>query len=933
MKQSLLFTLLLCAMAFCACNHFTASSPQPTEIFESTEGEQEGGYRRYFEDSRRAALGENWQNITQENLEKATQSILYPKDEDFAGGALKGDWYERGSSTVAGSTIATSFYPATEDIYAVTSSGTLIKGGLTGGSWSILNDFTNFNSNILTVVPISGGKRIITAKSDHKVYFSDDEGTTWTQAGGSIANAYSWGAGGKRMIVFNNGTLFYLQHVWLSSPDTWGSGYKLYRSTNNGATWSTVQTFNTRNENKVDMWSPLGSDELYVLDNGTTVYSLSGTASTLTTLSTNSTLTTAANYSFSGYKDAGSLNLYALVNSSTLYKSTDNGATWTNIAAISPTAWGVGMVANPWVTHGLYYGAVNFYKSTASTPSFTAQNNWGSYYGNIDLLHADMVSITPFQKTDGTKFFLIGNHGGIHYFPDPFTATINLTKTSIQNAEYYDVVTVGGSTIFAGAQDQGNQRFAGASGTNILTATQLISGDYVRLNTSVNATKYWQEYPFINTSGTFHYYDSPLTQTGTSAQTTIYGAQNVTAQQWVTPTCNYAIASENSILVGGGTANSSGSSGSHVIKLNYNGSSIVKTEYPFDFNNAGGGYITALDHAPADANYMYVGLNNGKFFYSHDAGTTWTQTASFTGPSSGYNYGSFVHASKLNKNTAFYAGGGGQVYKTTNGGVSFTNISSGLPNTFVNELVLNTSETLLFAATDAGPYVYVLSSGQWYSMLGTTAPVKSFTAVEYVAADNVVRFATFGRGVWDFKITSQPLPVTYRSFDAQETPHQQVKITWQTESEQDLDHFEVEKSTDGIQFSTLTQVKARNKGSNYAAWDNPLLEGINYYRIKSVDKSGKTEQTSIKSVAMAHKSKLVVVFPTTILRGGLLNVNTDVEKAQFYLIDNQGKVLMTQTMTHPTNQLAMPTVPSGLYHYVIRTNNNQIIKNGKLLLL
>lgn len=936
MKHLQLFSLLVLTFVIGACNQ-TTTSPKPTDIFENDEGEQEGGYRKYYEESRRAALGDNWEAITNTNFMQAEQARLNQKEDAFAGGALEGNWYERGGTTVSGSIIATYFYPSTEDVYAITSSGTLIKGGLTGNPWSILNDFVNFNNNILAIVPISGGKRIITAKSDHKVYYSDNDGGLWSQAAGSISNPYSWGAGGKKLIVLNNGIMYYLQHVWLGSP--WGSGYQLHRSADNGATWALVQAFGSRDENRVSMWSPFGTSDLYVLDNGTTMYSLSGTATSLTSLSTNATLATNTKYTLTGYKNGNNLTLYALANSATIYKSLDYGATWSNISALSTTAWGVGMMANPWVADALYYGAVNFYKSTAATPSFTAQNNWGSYYSNIDLLHADMVSITPFQKSDGTKFILIGNHGGIHYYPDPFTTTTNLTKTNIASAEYYDVVTVGGTTIFAGAQDQGNQRFSGASGTSLLTATQLISGDYVRLNTSLSGTKYWQEYPFITPSCTFHYYDSPLTQSGTTAQTSVYGTANSTAQQWVTPTCNYALTSENSILVGGGTVLNTGT-GSHVVKLTYTGgSTITKTEYPFDFNAAGSGYITAIDHSPADANYMYVGLNNGKFYYSHDAGTNWTETAGFTGATSGFNYGSFIHASRLNKNMAFYCGSGGKVYKTTTGGVSFTNMSMGLPNTFVNELVLNTAETLLFAATDAGPYVCVLSTGQWYNMASTTAPIKSYTAVEYVASDNVVRFATFGRGVWDFKITSQPLPVTLADFKGQVEKDKTVRLSWTTESEQNVSRFDIERSVDGQNFAVVTSIASKSKGGNtntrldYTAQDLFPPKALVYYRLKTHDFDAKTTTSKVISFQISDDTgtKHWAITPSVIAKNTPLSIFAPETTGfvELSLFDLSGKLVRQMQVTHGQQIDLGGWTQTGVLMYRLATKTHT--ETGKVL--
>jgi hypothetical protein len=928
MKKITLFTLTLTLIGLFSCHDFSFL-PEPTEIYENEEGEQENGYQKYFETSRHAALGDDWKRITDENTENASLFVKKLKSgissrESFAGGVVQGDWYERGSNSVAGNTSAISFYPPTAEIFAISSSGTLYKGDLGGASWSVQNNAENFNSNALAVISAAGTKRIIASKNNHTVYYSDNEGASWTASTG-ISNPYSWGAGGKKIIVFSNGTMYYLQHTWMGSP--WGSGYNLYRSTNNGATWTNISVFGARNENLVTMWSPKNSNELYVLDNGSTLYSLSGTSSVLTVLNNNATLPTGTSYSLSGYKNGASMTLYALSGNSALYKSTDSGLTWTNPSVLNPTSWSVGINANPWVADAVYYGAVEFRKSSDGGATFASQNTWGSYYGNNNLLHADIVAIEFCEKTDGSKFILVGNHGGIHFLQAPYTASTNLTLSNYTSAEYYDVVTVGG-TIFAGAQDQGNQRFAGGAGTNILSASQLISGDYVRLNTSVNGTKYWQEYP----GGVIHYYDNPLVQQYTSAQGSVYGTARTNIQQWVVPTCNWSIAGENSILVGGGTA-ANGGTGSYLVKMSYNGTStLVKSQYGFDFLANGGGYISAVDHSPVDANYMFVGLHNGKFYYSQNAGSTWTQTVGFTGATNGWNYGSFIHCSRINKNLVFFCGAGGKIYKTINAGVSFTDMSAGLPSTFVSELALNGNETLLFAATDAGPYVCVLATGQWYSILGANSPIKYFTAVEYVPAGDLMRFATFGRGVWDFKLSLQPLPVTYSSFDAKATAQQQVEVAWTTADESNLDYFEVEKSSDGVNFTPFRRVNASNKGNHYQLTDpNPMLDAVNYYRVKSVERSGKKNYTGIKSVKIQRNENTVSVYPTILETGKTIHVIVENENNEFYLFDSQGKMILKQKLNEYSNSLETNDLPKGVYYFSVQNENKQAIKNGKLM--
>ena len=932
MKPFNFLKLLLITTLFAQCTQFP-SLPKFTELFENEkneENEAEGGYQEYFEYSRKAALGDDWQRITNENEEKAStfkRNLMTNASSraNFAGGALQGDWYERGGSTVSGDMNAPAFWPATEEVFALSTSGTIYKGGLTGGAWSVQNDTENFNNQILAVINNGGSKRLIAAKSDHKIYYSDNDGVNWAASNG-IVNQYNWGYGGKKLVIFNNGTMYYLQHVWLDAP--WGQGAVLYRSTNNGVTWTNIKTFGGRTEYQVTMWSPYNSNELYVLDNGDTVHSLSGTGSVLSVLNANTTLTTGGSYSLTGHQSGGSTTFYALHNSTTLFKSTDNCATWTNVKALNPTAWSIGINANPFVANTIYYGAVEFWKSVDAGATFTVQNTWQSYYGNNNMLHADMVGNRFFEKTDGTKFMLVCCHGGIYYVPSPFSATSNLTLTGIRSAEYYDVVTVGG-TIFAGAQDQGNQRFAGGVGTNIQTASQLISGDYVRLNTSVNGTKYWQEYP----GGSIHYYDNPLVQQYTSAQGAVTGNQRVNIQQWVVPTCNWSVASANSILVGGGV--SSSGSGSHIIKMTYNGTStLTEYQYPFDFlANSVNGYISAIDHSPADANYMYVGLNTGQFYYSSDAGTTWNTTVGFTGAVNGWNYGSFVHASRLNKNLVFFCGGGGKIYKSSNGGVNFADMSVGLPNTFVSEVSLNGNETLLFAATDAGPYVCVLNTGQWYSLAGAATPVKSYSSVEFVAAENVMRFTTFGRGVWDFKITAQPLPISFSHFVAKATDNQQVSITWKTELESNMDYFEVERSYDGVDFFALRKINANNKPSRYDLIDqNPRLNATNYYRIKSVEKSGKIEYTNIEAVNITRNGNFVNVYPTLLKNGNPIFVEIENDNQTFSVFDQQGKIILNQRIEKGINQIEMSNLTTGYYFYAVKDENGRLVKSSKVLM-
>jgi len=89
---------------------------------------------------------------------------------------------------------------------------------------------------------------------------------------------------------------------------------------------------------------------------------------------------------------------------------------------------------------------------------------------------------------------------------------------------------------------------------------------------------------------------------------------------------------------------------------------------------------------------------------------------------------------------------------STDGGETFLPKGNGMPFTLVHEMVMDSDENFLFAATDAGPYMYSMMQDEWFYLGGIDAPVQSYTSCEFIPTENIVRFATFGRGIWDFVI-------------------------------------------------------------------------------------------------------------------------------------------------------------------------------------
>lgn len=100
----------------------------------------------------------------------------------------------------------------------------------------------------------------------------------------------------------------------------------------------------------------------------------------------------------------------------------------------------------------------------------------------------------------------------------------------------------------------------------------------------------------------------------------------------------------------------------------------------------------------------------------------------------------------------------GHIFVTTDGGQSFRNITSNLPDTPVNWLIQDPAHTnTIYAGTDIGPFVSFNGGGHWYS-LGRGLPISSVEQLNLDTFHRVLAAGTHGRGAWSLQDTSAPAP-------------------------------------------------------------------------------------------------------------------------------------------------------------------------------
>ena len=180
--------------------------------------------------------------------------------------------------------------------------------------------------------------------------------------------------------------------------------------------------------------------------------------------------------------------------------------------------------------------------------------------------------------------------------------------------------------------------------------------------------------------------------------------------------------------------------------------------------------------------------------------------------------------------------------------------------------------------------------------------------------------------------TANVLPITLTNLTA--TKNKNVaNINWTTLSEANNKGFEVEKSTDGRNFTSLEFVPSQgNSKNNYTTIDKAPKVGVNYYRLKQIDIDGRFTYSSIVSVKFDKEDiASFSFFPNP--ASNVLKVNIGLvenENASIRLINSVGQTIIFKTINKlnasSTLSFDISNVASGNYYLEIKDGTNRSIE-------
>lgn len=192
---------------------------------------------------------------------------------------------------------------------------------------------------------------------------------------------------------------------------------------------------------------------------------------------------------------------------------------------------------------------------------------------------------------------------------------------------------------------------------------------------------------------------------------------------------------------------------------------------------------------------------------------------------------------------------------------------------------------------------------------------------------------------WTFGSTTgvNPLPVSLISFEAEKADDYKARIFWSTAIEENVRHFEVERSANAIDFEQIHTVEAVGNSQtqkDYEVFDESPLLGINYYRLKMVDEDGSFEYSPMRSLEFAGGLALSWdnIYPNPF--HNILNVAFNIAEGRTYQIsiyDIQGRLVKAfkteiATEARVRQQLNLSDLADQTYILKIRTAKSEIIE-------
>lgn len=701
----------------------------------------------------------------------------------------------------------------------------------------------------------------------------------------------------------------------------------IYRTTNAGTNWTLIHNVTMA----MDLcFKPGNPDVLYVgsgnfQSTGTGIYkSLNANAATpvftkLTSvnfpnpISGKIMLAISANNSSKVYASIGSDPTYA-AHTQGLYVSTNEGTTWAAVGTnmLGTQGWyGHDIAVSPTDANRIVWAELNTFLSTNGGSTKTQTGTWSEWDINnttvgdltegqndavvTDYVHADVHRIvaSPHDAT-GNTFFLCSD-GGLFRTTDG-GSNFNTLNGGLNTAQIYANMAMHPTNpnyMLLGLQDNEAMVYEGTAGSRRIG--NLGDGFHAAMNSTGT----------IQLVESYYFNRRRSSNSGTSFGASSGAVPTSEVACFNVPMVFSKIASSNYMYAG--TVN---------LKRSIDGGSTWADYYNNTWSTTNATPIAGSNNpmiamaAPTD-NIVYFssapasGIRS-KLWKTINGSTATPSVSEITGLLPDRYYSKITvdptNSSRLAVTLSGF--GSSHVFLSANGGSTWCDIGAGLPDVPHNTVMFDPNNTAtIYVGNDLGVFyannVPTGALGATQSLIWTAYNEGFSDAILVsdlaITSTNKLRMGSYGRGLWERDMApSSGLPVVFKQFEVLITKAGN-ELHWTISSQSNLSHYEVEYSTDGLNFYKVGSVQAINTtGDIKYAYLHTIKNDVNgFYRIKNVDMDDSYTYSSVEMVKANKIVSKISVFPNPTT--GYFNIRLPSfvkEKLKVIVYDNTGRLVM-----------------------------------------
>ncbi len=187
------------------------------------------------------------------------------------------------------------------------------------------------------------------------------------------------------------------------------------------------------------------------------------------------------------------------------------------------------------------------------------------------------------------------------------------------------------------------------------------------------------------------------------------------------------------------------------------------------------------------------------------------------------------------------------------------------------------------------------------------------------------------------------LPVSYLSFTGYEI-NNTVVLKWATAREISNSHFNIQRSSNGIEFENIDKVTGKGNFSSineYSFTDAQLLNGNLFYRLQQVDVDGKSSNSSILVIKKSRDGKADInVYPNPLnaSNNAFLSLKGIPNgKYSYSLMNISGQILSSNKFIHVGSMSTLQiqgvnNMQQGVYTLFIQNNEGQKIDIKQIII-